>query len=82
MITRIWLSGTQFNMEYMDSALGPDDSCEDFKHVFSLSFINFMTRNLSLEGMGEKKSLICLILVECKNLVSQGIKKISRRKSQ
>lgn len=40
----------------MDSAPGPDESCEDYqKDIFSLSFIDFMTRNLSLKGEGEKR---------------------------
>ena len=53
---RSWLSSTQFSVEYMDSAPGPDESCEDYKKdIFSLSFIDFMTRNLSLKGEEEKR---------------------------
>lgn len=54
----------QFSVEYIDSTPGADDSCEDLKKdLFSLSFIYFMTRNLSLKGGGEKKwsDIICNI---------------------
>lgn len=52
----------------MDSALGPDDACGDFlKDIFSLSFIDFMTRNLSFKGGREEKgSDISVILAECR----------------
>ena len=56
-----WLSGTRVSVEYIDSALGPDDSCEDYKKdIFSLIFIDFLTRNLSLRGGGEKNGRIYL----------------------
>lgn len=55
------LSGTWVSVKYIDSALGPDDSCEDYKKdIFSLSFIDFLAKNLSLRGGGEKNGRIYL----------------------